>query len=246
MAKKTNTNTASGQGLSGFLGDRPTGWQPLIDAVAQRYNKEYQGEAFDLPAEVEALPVFRDWASHQLASRIASPFWAIAKPKKGDRCLDLGCGLSFLIYPWRDWDAYFYGQDISTVARDALTSRGPQLNSKLFKGVHLGAAHQLPYEPQQFDLVIATGWSCYYPLAYWETVLDGIKKVVKPGGALVFDAIDPEAELAENWAILEMYLGAEVFLESLDHWKALLKAKGGKITKTQPGELFQLYKVTFG
>jgi len=35
-----------------------------------------------------------------------------------------------LIYPWRDWQAFFYGQ-VSTVARDALNARGSQLNSKL-------------------------------------------------------------------------------------------------------------------
>jgi SAM-dependent methyltransferase len=214
--------------------------------VAQRYNKEYRGEAFELPAEVEALPVFRDWASHQLATRIASPFWAIAKPKKGDRCLDLGCGVSFLIYPWRDWEAYFYGQDISDFACDTLNSRGSQLNSKLFKGAVLGAAHRLKYEPQQFDRVIATGWSCYYPLSYWETVLTEVKRVLKPGGTFVFDVLNPEAELAENWAILEMYLGADVFLEPLDSWKTLVKDAGGKIVKTQEGELFHLYKVSFG
>jgi SAM-dependent methyltransferase len=150
-----------------------------------------------------------------------------------------------LIYPWRDWNAFFYGQEISSVAQEFLNTRGSQLNSKLFKGVKQGAAHILKYDPEQFDLVIATGFSCYYPLNYWNEVLAMVKKVLKPDGVFVFDVIDPETPIAENWAILETYLGAEVFLEPLEHWQKLLKAANIKIVKSQPGELFQLYKVQF-
>jgi hypothetical protein len=61
----------------------------------------------------------------------------------------------------------------------------------------------------------------------------------------VFDVLDPETELAENWAILETYLGAEVFLEAIADWEALIKKVGGQIVKRQPGPLFQLYQVRF-
>ncbi|NJO52430.1 MAG: SAM-dependent methyltransferase, partial [Leptolyngbyaceae cyanobacterium RM2_2_4] len=125
------------QDLANFLGDRSNSspdWQTQLTAVARRFDQEYRRESFDLPPEVEAMPIFREWAGGSLAARIASPFWEIAQPRKQQRCLDIGCGVSFLIYPWRDWDAFFYGQDISEVARDTLNARGPQLNSKLFKG----------------------------------------------------------------------------------------------------------------
>ena len=49
-------------------------WQPKIVAVAQRFDQEYQGEAFDLPPEIEEMTVFRDWVAGTLAPRIASPF----------------------------------------------------------------------------------------------------------------------------------------------------------------------------
>jgi len=234
------------QDLVNFLGDRPPAVaEEQIGAVALRYNKEYRREPFDLPVEVEAMPIFREWASGALASKIASPFWKVAKPSKQQKCLDLGCGFSFLIYPWAEWDAFFYGQDISVMAKETLNSRGSQLNSKLFKGVQLGAAHQLNYAADQFDLVIATGFSCYYPLSYWDAVLTDVKRVLKPDGFFVFDVVDPEAEMAENWAILETYLGAEVFLESLADWQKMIKAAGGQVAKTVSGELFQLYKVKF-
>ncbi|MGB3491181.1 MAG: class I SAM-dependent methyltransferase [Elainellaceae cyanobacterium] len=244
MAKK-NSQAPDQQGLANVLGRSPDQWQESLVAVAARFNQEYRGETFSLPEEVEAMPIFRDWTSGLLTSRIASPFWEISKPKKNQHCLDLGCGVSFLIYPWREWDALFYGQDVSVVAKDALVARAPQLNSKLFKGVQLAPAHQLNYDNNQFDLAIATGLSCYYPTEYWSIVLNEVQRVLKPDGVFVFDVIDPETELAENWAILETYLGAEVFLEPLTAWTKLIKESGGRILKQQPGELFNLYKVKF-
>jgi len=220
-------------------------WQGQLAAVAYRFNRQYRGDAFDLPSEVEEMQIFQEWTSGSLAAKVASPFWEMVKPQKGNLCLDLGCGVSFLIYPWHEWGALFYGREISTVAREGLNSRGPQLNSKLFKGVELGAAHELNYQPSQFDLAIATGWSCYYSLDYWEAVMAQVKRVLKPTGMFVFDLLDPETPEAENWAILETYLGAEVFLSSLGDWEKTIESTGAKILQRQPGELFTLYKVKF-
>jgi SAM-dependent methyltransferase len=218
-------------------------WPEQVQAVAQRYNQEFSGQPFDLPPEVEEMPVFQDWVSGSLTPRIATPFWEAVKPKKREHCLDIGCGISFLVYPWREWDALFHGHDVSQVACQALTSRGPQLNSKLFKGVNHAPAHRLEYEPHSFDLVIATGVSCYYPVAYWESVLGQVKQVLKPGGWFLFDAINPAAPLAESWAILETYLGAEVHLEDLAQWTPLVKAAGGRVVSHKDYELFRLFKV---
>jgi len=220
-------------------------WIEQIDRVRERFDREFKQEAFNLPAEVEAMPIFREWISHNLAPKIASPFWELSEFKKNQRCLDIGCGVSFLIYDWLKWETYFYGQEISTVARSALNSRGSQLNSKLFKGVQAGAAHQLKYENDTFDRVISTGFSCYYSTAYWKLVLQEVKRVLKPDGILVFDAIDPDTELAENWAILEIYLGAEVFLSPLAQFTELVKELGGRVTATKSGQLFKLYQVSF-
>lgn len=220
-------------------------WDSHIVAIADRFNREYRGEAIALPEEVEAMPIFRERVSGQLQTKTTSLFWQLAQPQKNQRCLDIGCGVGFLIYGWRDWNAYYFGQDVSKVACDAMNARAPQLNSKLFRGVKLEAAHQLQYEANQFDYVVSTGVSCYSPIDYWSLVISEVKRVLKPGGVFVFDVLDPDAPLAESWAILETYLGTEVFLESLADWKKLVESEGGKIVKTLPGELFQLYKVTF-
>lgn len=240
------TKSPQSSNLPGYnLPDSQQDWESIVNAIAARYNKEYRRDAFELPAEVEEMQIFREWATGSLQNRIASKFWELNCPKKNQHWLDLGCGLSFLIYPWREWGAFFHGLEVSSVARDAINSRGPQLNSKLFKGVELGAAHGRRYEDGQFDGVVATGWSCYYPLEYWQLVLAEVKRILKPDGILIFDAIDPDSELGEDWAILETYLGAEVFLTSLADWKNLISQAGGKVVKTSEGELFQMLKVKF-
>jgi SAM-dependent methyltransferase len=240
------TKSPQSSNLPGYnLPDSQQDWESMVNAIAARYNKEYRRDAFELPAEVEEMQIFREWATGSLQNRIASKFWELNCPKKNQHWLDLGCGLSFLIYPWRDWGAFFHGLEVSSIARDAINSRGPQLNSKLFKGVELGAAHGRRYEDGQFDGVVATGWSCYYPLDYWQLVLAEVKRILKPDGILIVDAIDPDSELAEDWAILETYLGAEVFLTPLADWKKLISQAGGKVVKTFEGELFQMLKVKF-
>lgn len=214
-------------------------------SVSARFDRQYRNESVELPQEVQAMPIYSEWISGILNAKLVSPFWELARPAKNQRCLDLGCGVSFLIYPWRDWQAYFYGQDLSPTAAELLKSRGPQLNSKLFKGVAIAPAHQLNYEANFFDVAIATGWSCYYPPDYWQTVMQSVRRVLKPEGIFVFDLLDPEKPLAEDWAVLETYLGAEVFLEPLSEWEKIIKACGAKILKRQSGELFELYKVRF-
>ncbi|MBW4560785.1 MAG: class I SAM-dependent methyltransferase [Mojavia pulchra JT2-VF2] len=220
-------------------------WQERVAQVAYRFNREYQNQPFDLPTEVQEMPIFREWITGTLSGRIASHFWEIAQPQKNQHCLDIGCGVSFLIYPWRDWQAFFYGQEVSNIARDTLNARGSQLNSKLFKGVELGPADHLNYSSDQFDLAIATGFSYYFPLEYWNAVLLEVKRVLKPSGQFVFDILNPEQPLAEDWAVLETYLGAEVFLEPVAEWEKMLKAAGAKVVTRKSGELFELYKVRF-
>ena len=247
MSNKNKRLSSQADFNDGFevLRDRPIDWDNHIAAIALRFNQEYQGTAADLPDEVKAMPIYQERLSGLLQSKLTSPFWQVAKPQKKQQCLDIGCGVSFLIYPWREWDAVFYGLEVSTVARDLLNARGPQLNSKLFKGVQLATAHDMPYETNQFDLAIATGVSAYYPSTYWESVLAEAKRVLKPGSSFVFDVVDPDTPLAENWAILEMYLGSEVFWNPWKTGKSLFKPLEAKSLKLFLEKSFSFGRLVF-
>jgi|GEM_PF-4357993 len=48
-----------------------------------------------------------------------------------------------------------------------------------------------------------------------------------------------------DWAVLETYLGAEVFLEPVTEWEKIINAAGAKVVGRQPGEFFDLYKLRF-
>ncbi|MGV2831976.1 class I SAM-dependent methyltransferase [Myxosarcina sp. GI1(2024)] len=233
-----------GSSQAGFSSNRGD-WQTAMENTTQRFEREYRQENLALPAEIKALAIYDEWQMGSLQDRVSSRFWELKTPMNKQAWLDIGCGLSFLIYPWNEWGAFFSGQEVSRTARDILMSRAPQLNSKLFRGVKLGAGHLLAYEDGQFDGVLATGWSCYYPLDYWERVMAEVKRVLKPGGILIFDALAPDQPLAEDWAILETYLGAEVFLTPLGEWRSLVRQAGGKIVKSLSGELFEIWQVSF-
>ncbi len=218
-------------------------WARRCAAVARRWETEYTRAVVDLPAEIEQTELFRDWAAGRLSSRIASPFWELARFRKGQDVLDLGCGFSFLIYPWRDWEVRFWGQEIAATPRQTLQQRGPQLNSKLFKGCRAHPAHQLDYPTASFDWVVITGVTPYFPLDYWQRVLAQLKPLLRPGGQVLLDVLDPASELADPWSLLELYLGAEVETVSLDDWQALFKASGWSVAAEREGALFRLLRL---
>ena len=63
MAKKQNSGSqdASHTGYrlpGGEVSKQAELWQKQMIAVADRFNREYRGEAFELPEEVEAMPIF--------------------------------------------------------------------------------------------------------------------------------------------------------------------------------------------
>jgi hypothetical protein len=104
MSKNSPANTYK---TNNYSSDK---WQERITQIAYRFNRQYQNQKFALPEEIEAMPIFQEWINGRLNDRIVSPFWEIDQPQKNQHCLDIGCGFSFLIYPWRDWQAFFYGQ----------------------------------------------------------------------------------------------------------------------------------------
>ncbi len=224
-------------------------WQAYLTPVAQRFNREagiQLGEPpWEIPADLKSLPFWQACQRDHLEDRLGVPFHQVRTPKKGEYCLDLGCGVSFLIYPWNQWQANFYGHEISDRIVKLLKSRAPQLNSKLFKSMQQGPAHRLDvYTEAQFDLVIATGFLYYYPLEYFTQVWQALQPILKPKAQLIIEIVQADSVWAEEWGLIELTKGTEPILLPQETWEDQIKQLGGKVLRRAHGELFTTYVIS--
>lgn len=219
-------------------------WTPILETQTERFNRETEIQLglrppWELPNELEALSFWQACQLDHLQDRLAIPFFHLRTPQKREQCLDIGCGVSFFLYPWSQWDASFFGHELSPQVVKLLQSRAPQLNSKLFKSIRQGTAHQLSaYEDRQFDQVIATGFLAYYPLEYLAAIWPQIRRVLKPGAPMIIDWVRAESPWAEEWGLIELFKGTEPFLIPTDQWEATIRHLGGEILKLASGELY--------
>ena len=224
-------------------------WEPILKPLAQRFDKEVAvqlGQAsWELSEDVKQSRFWQACQSENLLDRLGVPFHELRQPKKKEACLDIGCGVSFLIYPWNHWGAYFYGHELSPKTVEFVQSRGPQLNSKLFKEMNRGVAHLLSqYAEQQFQMAIATGFLYYFPTDYFSLVWSQLLRVMQPKSPLVLELLDPESEWVDEWGLLEMEKGVEPLFTPLQEWEATFKQLGSKVRKRVEGELFVSYLLT--
>lgn len=218
-------------------------WSSYLVPVTERFNREagiQLGEAdWEFPTDLQKLAFFQACKHDHLLDRLGVPFHQIRTPKKRENCLDLGCGVSFFIYPWTSWDAHFYGHELSDRIVKFIQSRGPQLNSKLLKSIRQGGAHRLdPYEGQFFDLVIATGFFYYYPLDYFTEMWTGLRRVLKPKGEVILDLVRMDSPWLDEWGLIELFKGSEPLLTPAETWLSTIKNLGGKVIRQMDGELF--------
>ena len=223
-------------------------WNQYIAPIAKRFNREVGIQlgdpAWEMPEDLRELPFWQESQQNAFQEALSVPFHQLRVPKKRERCLDLGCGVSFLIYPWVDWEAFFHGHELSSRAVKFIKARAPQLNSKLFKSMQQGMAHQLnPYDRDQFDLAIATGFFFYYPPEYFSMVWHQLRRVLKPKASLIVEFVNPESAWVDEWGLIELHKGTEPILTPLQTWEKLIKQLGGKIRKQEAGELFVTYAI---
>ena len=57
-------------------------WKTALENTTKRFEREYRQEDFDLPSEVEDIPIFEEWKTGSLQNRISSKFWELKTPKK--------------------------------------------------------------------------------------------------------------------------------------------------------------------
>ncbi|WP_017323906.1 class I SAM-dependent methyltransferase [Synechococcus sp. PCC 7336] len=228
--------------------DVRTDWEEYTKPIAKRFDREVQvqlGQSnWELPEEITELDFWQACQHDRLGERLSIPFHELRQPKKREHCLDIGCGVSFLIYPWNHWSAYFHGHELSPQTVQFVQSRGPQLNSKLFKQMERGVAHQLSrYDEAQFDLAIATGFLYYYPADYFALMWQQLQRALAPKAVTVVEVVDPESEWIDEWGLVELAKGLEPILTPLQEWEALFVQVGAKVRKQARGELFATYAI---
>ena len=229
--------------------DLRTDWEELTKPIAQRFDREVEvqlGKAkWDIPPDIVELDFWQACQTDHLLDRLGTPFHEVQSPKKRDKCLDIGCGVSYLLYPWVHWGAEFYGHDLSPSTVQFVQSRGSQLNSKLFKRMEQGVAHQLSrYEGQTFDLAIATGFLYYYPLDYFKLVWGQLRPLLAPKANVVIDIVNSESPWADEWGLLEMEKGAEPLLTNRQEWETCFQQIGAQVQQQMEAELFITYKLS--
>jgi len=223
-------------------------WNAYINPIAKRFNREVGIQLGDpdweIPADLRELPFWQESQQSAFRESLSVPFHTLRVPKKRERCLDIGCGVSFLIYPWTEWQAYFYGHDVSNRAVKFIQSRAPQLNSKLFKSMQEGRAHQMDiYDTDQFDFAIATGFLYYYPPEYFSIMWPQLRRVLKPKAPLIVEFANPDSDWADEWGLIELHKETEPILTPLKTWEMTIKQLGGQIRKQAMGELFVTYAI---
>ncbi|MEM6446382.1 MAG: class I SAM-dependent methyltransferase [Cyanobacteria bacterium J06642_2] len=229
--------------------DAARDWMAYATPLARRFDREVDIQlgraAWEIPADLQQFDFVQACREREFVDSLGVPFYQLRKPKKRENCLDIGCGVGFMLYPWSSWDAHFYGIDISPKTVQFVQSRAPQLNSKLFKSVRCKAAHQaFEDEPDDtYDLAIATGMFYYYPVEYFETIWTDVRRICKPKTIWLVETVNPESPWAEEWGLLELHKGCEPILTPLSEWEASIRKLGGRIRTQKAGELFVTYAI---
>ena len=137
--------------------------------------------------------------------------------------LDLGCGTGrgsqalMMRYP----KARLVALDIATSMLGHTRKRGRWLRRP---ACVCGDAERLPLADQQFDLVFSNLMLQWCPDI--ESVFREIRRVLKPGGLLLFTSFGPDTlvELRDSWASVDAYTHVNRFLDMHDVGDALLRS----------------------
>ena len=132
--------------------------------------------------------------------------------RRGDRVLDLGCGEGrHAIAAWLRAEVHCVGIDLSVqdVATAAARARpfAPERpgTAHCSLGFGVGNALQLPFADHCFDVVICS--EVLEHIGPYREVLAEIRRVLKPGGALVASAVEHPAVTAYHrllvWDLME-------------------------------------------
>lgn len=139
----------------------------LFDKVADRYDAWYETERGRVILELELESALR-----------------IYRPVPGDLVIDIGCGSGIFSRRWVELGARLVGIDQS---REMIAIARSQDDQSIYRVMDM---HTLDYPDDYFDAAVSS-----FALEFTtdpEAVLTEARRVVKPGGSIVFGTISSE------------------------------------------------------
>ena len=125
-----------------------------------------------------------------------------------NRVLEIGCGTGMVLFKVAPHCSEYYATDLSQVAIEQLGARTGREGDRLshVRLLHRGADDFEDFEANSFDTVIINSVIQLFPSAdYLVSVLEGIFRVVKPGGKVFIGDVRSLTHLEAFYSSVELY-----------------------------------------
>lgn len=157
--------------------------------------KRYRRKFYDTHASVYD----KSWWECEESEEEMEGFKKLVKVKSGELVLDVATGTGIFLIEMAKDGAICYGIDASPKMLEQLRRKIKQqgLESNV-KEIYVCEADKLPYRDDFFDWVTCIGMLEYYSIEYAETVLNEIRRVLKPGEKCFIDIVDPVNKEAQS------------------------------------------------
>lgn len=140
------------------------------------YNREYERNV------AQGYPQL-DWRSLKANTSFIKEVQKVLK--KGDKVLDLGCGIGRLSFALTKSGFELWGIDFAPTAIIRAKKLATRLGYKTRTHFETGDALDLPYQKAFFNVIIDYGCLHHIKQKLWKRYLTNVMKVLKPDGYLV-------------------------------------------------------------
>lgn len=132
----------------------------------------------------------------------------------GSRVLDVACGTGQMAFPAHKAGAHVVGIDIASNLIDQARARAASEQSDIHFDV--GDAEAMPYQDEEFDLVISLIGAMFAPRP--ELATSELTRVCKPGGRIVMGNWTPEGFIGKMFKTVSKYAPPSPLMESPLKW----------------------------
>ncbi len=198
------------------------------EKIRDWFNKTYESRSEQYLRPVRAYSIFID----------------LLDPKKGEKILDIACGVGRILQAAEPKSLELHGLDISEVAISKAKLNLPK--AKLIAG----NAEDLPYEDHSFDYITCIG--SLERMIDLDLVLDEIKRVAQPNAKCCFMVRNSETL---QWKLIKEKLGIKnkqghQGAKSMNQWNEIFEKKGFKIEHIVPDQwrykrILELFSLSF-